>query len=339
MATVEAVLALTGSTITRTTIVDLIHNCINLFLQYMFPNTPIAHEGTLRAAASLFLPENHPDILGTTLGPFTHAFTSYAKSFTLITALCAFATSVMPELLLPKRDLLTGPFLQSSKAMLSLYENYDLEQPDSTSLTIRIWQSGALQNLTGRASGAWHCHSEVSLLALRLRLYDENALTRDSAIEPRLLHPNFWWLYSADKAAAGVENRISVLSKPLFEDGLTLLEHYKDEESLLDEERGITEGDLEQRICAGFHLKTQIWAAAATVTTKIKAYIRRQKRLGGVAGDKDAAMALISQANIHLGPLFVCFHHGSSFPETSMATIPRWQRTKGHASGCKGAIS
>ncbi|KAH8755138.1 hypothetical protein F5882DRAFT_367736 [Hyaloscypha sp. PMI_1271] len=302
LTSVETVLAL-GDSAATTTILDVVQNCIDLFFQYMFPNTPIAHEGILRAAASIFLPENHPTLSGIDILPNSHANTSYAKSFTLTTALCAFVTSVMPESLLPNRNLLASPFLQSSKAMLRLYEDYDLEQPDSTSLTIRIWQSGALQNSTGRREGAWHIHSEASLLALRLRLYDETAVRHDSKAESRLLRMNFWLLYSADKAAAALESRLSVLSETLFEDNLTLLENYDDDEPLLDEAKNSVQGDLERRIAAGFHLKTQVWAAGARVIIEIKALLRLQKRLGWVAEKKDAEIMLISQANIYFSTL------------------------------------
>jgi hypothetical protein len=302
LTSMETVLAL-GDLAATTTILDVVQNCIDLFFQWMFPSTPIAHEGTLRAATSIFLPENHPNLSRIDMSPNSHANILYAKSFTLITALCAFVTSVMPESLLPNRNLLAGPFLQSSKAMLRLYEDYDLEQPDSTSITIRIWQSGALQNSTGRREGAWHVHSEASLLALRLRLYDETAVRHDSNVESRLLRMNFWLLYSADKAAAALESRLSVLSEPLFEDNLTLLENCDDDEPLLDAAKISVQGDLERRITAGFHLKTQVWAAGARVIIKIKALLRRQKRQGWVAENKDAEIMLISQANIYFSTL------------------------------------
>lgn len=315
LASVETVLALRDSAAT-TTIVDVVQNCIDLFFQYMFPSTPIAHEGKLRAAASIFLPENHPILSGIDTLPNNHANTSYARSFTLITALCAFVTSVMPESLLPNRNLLAGPFLQSSKAMLRLYEDYDLEQPDSTSLAIRIWQSGALQNSTGRRQGAWHVHSEASLLALRLRLYDETAVRNDSNVESRLLRMNFWLLYSADKAAAALESRLSILREALFEDNLTLLENCDDDEPLLDEAKNSVQGDLERRITAGFHLKTQVWAAGARVITEIKALLRRQKLLGWVEENRDAGILLISQANIHFSTLIHKLPAWLQLPET-----------------------
>ncbi|KAH7316872.1 hypothetical protein B0I35DRAFT_264648 [Stachybotrys elegans] len=265
VASVTSVLASTISPPTTATF-DVAQHCINLFLQYMFPNTPIAHERTLRDSASLFQHSGSPE---TAL--FDHTL-KRAKSFTLITALCAFIASVMPDNLLPSGKLLSTPFLQASKAMLRLYEEHDLEHPDSTSITIRIWHSGALQNSTGRPGAAWHRHSEASLLALRLRLYDEEAVVRDSAVESRLLRANFWLLYLADQSAACLENRASIVNEHLFQGAFTLLENKDGDPSLL-EESDTTHG-LEERIVLGFHLKVRIWAAAAKVITEIKAQVR-----------------------------------------------------------------
>lgn len=264
----------------------------------------------LRNAALVFLPDSHHGLSEKDSLANHHVTIAYAKSFTLITALCAFVTSVMPGSLLPNAHLLAGPFSQSSRAMLKSYEHYDLEHPDSTSLTIRIWQSGALQNSTGRREGAWHIHSEASLLALRLRLYEETAIRRDSALESCLLRMNFWLLYSADKAAAALESRLAVLSEPLFESDLTLLENCDDEEPLLYQASIGVQGDLERRIIAGFHLKTQIWAAGARVVNEIKSFVRRQKRPGWVVENRDTDMMLISQANIEFS--------------TSIHKLPRW---------------
>lgn len=309
VSSVETVLAM-GDPASTSTIHDIAHHCIDLFFQYMFPSTPITHRGMLRDAALVFLPDSHHGLSEKDSLPYHHATIAYAKSFTLITALCAFVTSVMPGSLLPNAHLLAGLFSQSSRAMLKSYEHYDLEHPDSTSLTIRIWQSGALQNSTGRRECAWHIHSEASLLALRLRLYEETAIRRDSALESRLLRMNFWLLYSADKAAAALESRLAVLSEPLFESDLTLLENADDEEPLLDQASIGVQGVLERRIIAGFHLKTQIWAAGARVVNEIKFFVRRQKRPGWVAENRDTDMMLISQANIEFS--------------TSIHNLPTW---------------
>jgi hypothetical protein len=302
LAIVESILNLDDST-ANTSIIEVIDTCIDLFLQYMFPSTPIAHEGTLREAASIFLPENHASVSETGTGTNNYEDKSFEKCFTLITALCAFVASVMPETLLPKGVRLTSPFLTSSRAMFKLYEDHDLEHPDSTSLTIRIWQSNALQNSTGRREGAWHMHSEASLLALRLRLYDESAVSCESNTESRLLRMNFWLLYSADKAAAALGSRISVLNEPLFDSDLSVRETCADHEPLLAGATDSAQSDLERQLSAGFHLKTKVWAAGAHLITEIKEFSRRRKRPAGRAGGRDTEKMFLSGAYIEFTTL------------------------------------
>ncbi|KPI44389.1 uncharacterized protein AB675_8591 [Cyphellophora attinorum] len=325
VARVVSVVASGDAELSVTAAVDLVNKCIDLFLQYMFPSTPIAHERTLRAGASLFLSEHSlraPESMRPRDGQDQ---TSFAKNFTLITALCAFVMSVMPNSLLPIGKELAGPFYQASKAMFRLYEEHDLQHPDSTSLTIRIWYSSAIQNMTGKAGAAWHYHTEASVLALRLRLYDEQAICRPSAVESRLLRANFWLLYQSDKAAVALENRPSILGEHLFEDDLTLLEQGDQHEPLLDETKKLAQGALEQRIVFGFHLKARIWTAAGKLVADIKSYSRWRKQLGSdnTRKDVDAAYRAMIEANLCFSTLTSNLEPWLQDPDSIEAVDPR----------------
>jgi hypothetical protein len=327
---VESVLALDNISADIMTLADVVHSCIDLFLQYMFPNTPIAHERTLRTAAAFFFTAQYPtspDALAQSADLLDLAF---EKSFTLVTALCGFVASVMPESLLPNGKVLASPFLHSSKAMLRCYEESDLEQPDSTSITIRIWLSGASQNSTGKTGAAWHHHMEASLLALRLRLYEEKSVQRDSAIESRLLRANFWLLYLADKSAACLENRAPVLTEGLFESDLTLLEQCDNDESLLDLNENTAQGSLERQIVLGFHLKVRIWAAAADVIAELNAYVRSQKRLKRTLSDDESIITRISELNIVFATLIFALPPGLQRLDTIVTadkSVEAYQKT------------
>lgn len=259
------------------TIYDLIHSCIDLFMQYLFPNTPIAHEPSLRAAGSLFSHGSYAGFIRQSTLPDTNLQLAYQRPFTLITALSAFVTSVMPESLVPLQAQLVSPFLQASLAMLRLYESYDLENPDSTSLTIRMWHSAASQNMTGKPGAAHHYHGEATLLSLRLRLHDEAAVQRDSVVESQLLRLNFWLLYCADKSAAALETRPPVLNEFTLGNDFSLLEHGSHGVSLLDESQKHYEDSFEQRLLIGFHLKHRIWSLTSDLVVGIKSYARRNK--------------------------------------------------------------
>lgn len=89
----------------------------------------------------------------------------------------------------------------------------------------------------------------------------------------------------------------------MFEDDLTLLEDCDDDESSFEEAKRSPQGDLERCITTGFHLKTRIWAAGASVITKTKALARCRKRPGWLPEDNHAGIMLITQAYIQFSTL------------------------------------
>jgi hypothetical protein len=167
-------------------------------------------------------------------------------------------------------------FLNASRAMLQLYEAYDLEHPDSTSLTIRMWHSAVMQNSTGRVGASWHYHAEAACLAQRLRLWDEDVMKGYPALESKLLRSNFWLLYLAEKTQVAFGSRPPLIDERLV-DGLTLLENGHEEVSLLDQSKEIYGEGLEDRIFVGFHLKRQIWTQAAGLLDGLRSYARLRK--------------------------------------------------------------
>ncbi|RSM01783.1 hypothetical protein CEP52_008331 [Fusarium oligoseptatum] len=142
--------------------------------------------------------------------------------------------SIMPEILLPYRDHLTEPFLSASREMLSCFELHDLDCPTSASLTIRMFQSAALQHVTGKANAAFHVHGHAALLAQRLRLYSERSIEQYDALEGQLLRMNFWHLYASDMTAAALQSRPFTLRESLFDEPLTLKSEGPRDVSLLD---------------------------------------------------------------------------------------------------------
>ncbi|KAM0428518.1 hypothetical protein ACHAPT_006878 [Fusarium lateritium] len=258
-------------------LLDAVHHYIDLFMQYHFSNSPIIFESTLRAHASLLRP---PDDAGSThqlysLEPSTQL--ASMKGFAIITAMCASITSVMPASLVSDRQLLSVSFLHASRAMLRLYEDNDLEHPDSSSLIIRQWHCVALQNTTGKTGSAWHYHGEATLLAQRLRLYNEGSVRRIPGRESQLQRACFWQLYLTDIAGVATGTRIPVLSEALFDGGLTLRERGDRDEALLDPSRSCNQGSLEDRLVIGFHFKIRMWSLATSIIRGIKAILEHQE--------------------------------------------------------------
>lgn len=172
---------------------EIVTCCIDLYMQYTFPTAPLVHEPTLRADVMLLFGGE----------PSNHAFDdddddddeeqrlSQMRAFAMLTALCASVASVMPSHLLPYGYLVTKPFFNASREMLSGFESFDLEYPSSASLTIRIFHSTTFQQTTGKTSAAWHVYGHAALLAQSLHLYREESLVRHDPVESCLLRTNF----------------------------------------------------------------------------------------------------------------------------------------------------
>ncbi|KAM6511999.1 hypothetical protein FALCPG4_016987 [Fusarium falciforme] len=249
------------------------HECIDLFMQFLFPNTPIAHEPTLRAGV-LLLGDELPDCPSTeSPSPETLTLMALLRRFTLITALCAHIISVVPESLFQNPKSLSDIFFEASKSMLRVYEAYDLEHPDSTSLTIRMWHSSYAQNTTGKVGASWHYHTEACCLAQRMRLFDEASISRPSQIESQLLRINFWHLYLAEKTQVAFKTRPPIIDERIC-GGITLQERGDEVVPFLDSSREVNQADLESRIFVGFHLRRRISAAAASLITDIASHTR-----------------------------------------------------------------
>jgi hypothetical protein len=163
-------------------VIDAVNYCIDLYMQYTFPTAPIIHEPTLRADALLFFSGTSPHIL--LFGDDDeNRRVVHMRAFALITALCASVASVIPESLLPYRHVVVIPFLRASRNVLKAYEDYDFDYPNSTSLSIRILQSTALQSTSGKTGAAWHVLGQATLLIQNLHLHREEAIGQHSPMK------------------------------------------------------------------------------------------------------------------------------------------------------------
>ncbi|RSL40858.1 hypothetical protein CEP54_015993 [Fusarium duplospermum] len=205
--------------------------CIDLYMRFTFPTAPLIHEPTVRKDAPSFFSDAPIDPFET---DSEHQQIARMKAFTLVTALCAMVASIMPESLLPYRDHITRPFLSASREMLSCFEIHDLDCPTAASLTIRMFQSAALQHATGKANAAFHVHGHAALPAQRLRLYSERSIEQYDALEGQLLRMNFWHLYASDMTAAALQSRPFTLRESAFDEPLTLKSEGIRHVSLLD---------------------------------------------------------------------------------------------------------
>ncbi|KAM0421033.1 hypothetical protein ACHAPT_011104 [Fusarium lateritium] len=162
--------------------------------------------------------------------------------------------------------------------MLHVYQDYDLERPDSSSLITRMFHSSGLQHTTGKTGAAWSIFSQGALLAQRMRLYDERDVTRSDPVETQLLRARFWHLYVSDQAACLMRNRVFVLQESLFDGEMTLDPYGPEGPGLFDKAQPRYQDPFEDRVFSGYHLMRRIWASAAGLMSSMHKYARHQAR-------------------------------------------------------------
>ncbi|KAL5315022.1 hypothetical protein ACEPPN_017673 [Leptodophora sp. 'Broadleaf-Isolate-01'] len=249
---------------------DIVNNCITLFMQYTFPTSPIIHEATVRAHALAYFSETASN--GNFKPNNIHQSVKHMRAFTLITAVCASTASVMPESLLPYGSIVAVPFFRSSRQMLHIYEEYDIEQPDSSSLSVRDLQYSAAQHITGRSRLAYHIMGQASLIAESLHLHQESSLSKKVPIESQLLRLTFWHLYLSDAASVCLKTRAGILNQSFPRGSIDI--HHSGEPviHLLDPSKPRYGRFFEERLLLGFHLMERLWSSAARIVLQMKNY-------------------------------------------------------------------
>ncbi|KAF5584077.1 hypothetical protein FPCIR_8768 [Fusarium pseudocircinatum] len=227
---------------------SIAHRCIFLYTRYVFGSVPLCHEASLRATVGRFFDtqQHSPcDNYSWALSCFSpedgHSEIEKLRSLTLLLALCAAVSYTVPESLLPIKYLAAPLFLKTTRELLHIYHDYDLEHPDSSSLNIRMFLSSAIQTSTGANGVAFHILSEAGLIAMRMRLYCETSLEGRNPIEQQILRNAFWQLYLSLKSS-------SPSPVTLFEYGPEL-----------------NGAEIEGRLLEGFHIIRRLWAMAARV--------------------------------------------------------------------------
>lgn len=253
---------------------SIANQCILLYTQYVFGTVPMCHEAALRATVDrfFFISPSRRDDRDVDNGPLEcfaadneRERVEVLRNLTLLTALCAAVTYVLPESLLPNKQLTAPLFLRTSRETLRIYEDYDLEYPNSSSLSIRLFLSSAVQVATGTHGVAFHIMSEAGLIAMRMRLYDEASLQGLDHVEESLLRNAFWQLYVCDKTALVMKGRPVTIDEALFQTKLTLKTHSQTTVPLFEYQRDSNAAEIQERLVEGFHVIRRLWTMAAWV--------------------------------------------------------------------------
>ena len=263
-------LASLAATVRTDSAASIASDCVLLYTRCIFGVAPLCYEATLREGISRFLPligDDYQEVLSSVLRDFTAANepdrVGALRQFTQLTSLCAFIAHSLPASLVRYKHLIAPIFLRAAREMLRIYEDYDLEHPDSTSLSVRVCLAAAIQHATGKTGVAWNTLGQAGLIAQRMRLYDERSLEGREPLEAQLLRYSFWQLYISDKTAVVVKGRPVTLHERLFDTALSLQICPRNPKPLLNNDGALGDARLECRLIEGFRIICRLWTMAA----------------------------------------------------------------------------
>ncbi|KAH7159718.1 hypothetical protein B0J13DRAFT_602351 [Dactylonectria estremocensis] len=260
---------------------ESVKSCINLYLEYVFPLIPVVCESILRSHASLKLPP-FMDKAFSPLSPLVPDMVHSVRTYSLTAALCALIAHIKPCGDHPRDDTLAALFLTSSQATLHPYSAYDISYPNSTSLSIRIFQSSCYQ-MMGNACLARHVMGEAVQLAQQMRLYDERSYDGMDPIEAKLCRNAFWYLYSADRSASLLKERTLPLGEFRLQGLFTTVFCHSEAPSLLDLCRPENDGRFEELLLAGFRIGHEVWKLGFGVLFDLDLFFAASSRTGNGA--------------------------------------------------------
>lgn len=310
---------------------DIASGCIGLYVRYVFGALPLCHEATLRASVSrFFIPLPDARDHAESRGPITPCFAADSererigalRRLTLLTALCAAVAYIVPETLMADKQAVAPLFLRASRETFKIFEDYDLEYPDSCSLATRQLFSIAIQSATGMFGAASHMLNQAGLIAMRMRLYDESSLEGLDPVEEKLLRNAFWQLYVCDQTALIMKGRPVTIHEPLFETEFTIKAPSRCSVPLLIHPEGSQGARLEGFLAEGSRIISRLWTMAAHVIHSME--MLSKKRTSDIfpdAEDRREAVARLSRAYFEVITLTVDYSDSAELPDKSSPSI------------------
>ncbi|KAJ5761586.1 hypothetical protein N7533_003625 [Penicillium manginii] len=242
---------------------DIVDRCILLYMQYTFPTAPIVHEPTLRQYAVTFFSDASTRLFAALT---TEEEMAHMRAFALLSGLCASVASVIPSSLLSYRHLIAKPCLDASRDMLRVFEDYDVDNPNSSSIVTRIFHTTASQNITGKARLTYHILGQAALLITNMRLYREDALQSHDPLECQLLRHIYWQIYAADQTALCLRSRPFHLHELLYNEESTIcIPGRKPVIPQFDTTAAWYDVVFEERMLLSFHIIPRLWSTAAAL--------------------------------------------------------------------------
>lgn len=263
-----------------------IHKCIDLYMEWIFPISPLACEAHIRTGVATILrvAQNCTETLDPNLsgiGEDTSASTNFSllemRIFSSLTALCSITCCVVPGNVWPAGNSLAWPLLQASRDILACYQDIDIQTPDSSSIIVRYYQANAFHAL-GKTRTSWHVMGEALRLAQEMRLFDEAAYQGVDIVEGQILRNVFWHMHSGDKSAAILNNVPITLHQILLGSTITTDFYGQQNTQLIDAQRHSDAPNFEHQLYEGFHICQRMWSTASNVLVDIQVLIHVHSR-------------------------------------------------------------
>ncbi|KFY90024.1 hypothetical protein V500_05331 [Pseudogymnoascus sp. VKM F-4518 (FW-2643)] len=274
---------------------SLARRCVNHYFDCLYPLMPLVYRPNIELGLCLLQPgieRREVDL----------------QVFTLTVALCAIASAIIPSTIFKEGSLIADKFYHASKRSLEIYS--EIEQPTSSSIAIRYFQSGYTHSV-GKPRTTWDELESAIALAQDMRLHEETAYARMDKVESQLCRRLFWILFTGDKSAGILGKHHITLGRYLVESGITV--QYS---TSLDGEDSIVSQDSTEPLpllITGFNLNQDLWRAAYLVLLEIDTLQDRYLRLeDGV--NRASGMPSLSELS-RLCDLYIAF-------ETSLDNVP-----------------
>lgn len=278
--------------------------CIDLYMEWIFPLSPLACEAHIRAGVATVIQvgQNSEEALDPSLSGIREDTTASMdltllemRTFSLLTALCSITCCVVPATVWSAGNSLAWPFLQASRNMLACYQDLDIQAPDSSSIIVRYYQANALHAL-GKTRTSWHVMGEALRLAQEMRLFDEGVYQSIDAVEGQILRNVFWHMHSGDKSASILNNVPITLHQILLGTTITTAFYGQQQTELIDGQRYADAPDFEQNLCEGFNLCQRMWSTASNVLVDIQVLLHVNSRLNLDVPTSDLTKAAITDS-------------------------------------------
>lgn len=257
---------------------NFLNECIDSFMNGPFAVLPVVHERTLREHISLVVSMELPhyfsfSVLETILLPLRH----YSLLTSIMATTCCVA-SRSTNLRWGKIESLAPFFSSASRASLRLISELDILAPTSSSLAIRIFQSGYC-HLMGDASLAWHIKDEAVRLLLQMRLFDAQSYYGKDPIEAELCRNMFWHLYSSDRSASLLNDRPQIIDEFRLCEPITASFDLALDIRLLDYELKSNLNRPEALLREAFRKDNQVWGLGYGILADLRLFCAANDRV------------------------------------------------------------